>query len=87
VINSHHAEGGLVRRSRHPKKEVEQALSRAEQARLNVQQNTKRGHKWGDVGCQDKNHARKSVWSTPRNPGNHAKDINKYTDRHKNHRR
>lgn len=74
-------------RGRHPKKDVEQALNRAERNRLNVQQNRGRGHKWGDVGCQDTGHPKKSVWSTPRNPGNHAKEINKYTDGHKGHGR
>jgi len=34
-------------RSRHPKKEVEKALSRAEEKQLKVEQNKNRGHKWG----------------------------------------
>lgn len=76
----------MMERSRHPKKEVEKALSRAEEKELKVEQNRNRGHKWGDVACQDTSHAKKSVWSTPKNPGNHAKDIDKYTDGHKDHR-
>lgn len=77
----------MMARSRHPKKEVEESLSRAEEERLKVEQNRKRGHKWGDVGCQDTDHRKKSVWSTPQSPGNHANDIDRYTDGHKGHGR
>lgn len=74
-------------RSRHPKKDVEKALSRAEEERLKVEQSRKRSHKWSDVGCQDADHAKRSVWSTPQNPGEHANDIDRYTKGHKDHGR
>lgn len=76
----------MMARNRHPKKDVEKALTRAEKEQLKVEQN-KRGHRWGSVGCQDTDHAKKSVWSTPRNPTDHAGDINKYTDGHNGHKR
>jgi hypothetical protein len=75
----------MMARSKHPKKEVEKALSRAEDEKIKVEQNRKRGHRWGSVGCQDTDHAKRSVWSTPTVPGNHANDIDRYTDGHKGH--
>ncbi len=61
-------------RGRHPKKEVEAALRQAEKAGWTVEQ-TAAGHRWGVARCGSG--CSVSVWSTPRNPGNHAKAIAK----------
>jgi len=65
-------------RRRHPKKEVEQAIRYAEQ-RSWVVEHTVAGHKWGRVSCRQG--CTMSVWSTPRRPGDHAKDIRRLVDR------
>jgi hypothetical protein len=65
-------------RHRHRKKEVEEALQPAEAAGWMVV-STGAGHHWGvarcGAGCSV------SVWSTPRDAGNHAKDIRRGVDR------
>ncbi|MDQ3758294.1 MAG: hypothetical protein M3394_10645 [Actinomycetota bacterium] len=65
-----------VHRIRHPKKEVEQAL-RAAEARGWTVVLTPRGHRWGEMRCpyDGAGRCRISIWSTPRNPGNHAHAI------------
>lgn len=65
---------------RHPKKDVEQALEEAEAEGWTVE-HTASGHRWGVARCpvgsspgEDRG-CSISVWSTPKNPGNHAKAI------------
>jgi hypothetical protein len=65
-------------RNRHPKKEVEQALQYSEENRWTVEQ-TSSGHKWGVARCGQG--CKVSIWSTPRNPGNHAKQVRRAVDR------
>jgi hypothetical protein len=65
-------------RARHPKKEVEGALKAAEEEGWTVSP-TSSGHRWGVAECGSG--CRVSVWSTPKNPGNHAKDIRRGVDR------
>jgi hypothetical protein len=38
------------------------------------------GHKWGRISCAQGH--RVSVWSTPRSPGNHARDLRKWAEQH-----
>jgi hypothetical protein len=71
----------MVSAGRHPKKEVAEALKRAGAAGLTVRE-IHRGHRWGEVACvlcPD----RRAVHSTPRDPGNHANQLDwfvrKYT--------
>jgi hypothetical protein len=71
----------MVSRGRHPKKEVADALEQAEDAGLLVEE-IHRGHRWGNVTCE-RCHASRTVWSTPRNTGNHAKQIDRFTTRHR----
>ncbi len=67
----------MTARVRHPKKDVEKALQYGEKDGWIVEQ-TASGHKWGKVQC---GHGCKVlVWSTPKNPGNHAKAIRKAVD-------
>jgi hypothetical protein len=59
-------------RRRHPKKEVEAALRYAEGQGWLIAPTTS-GHRWGvarcGLGCSV------SIWSTPKNPGNHGKAV------------
>ena len=62
-------------RRRHPKKEVEEALREAENAGWTVAPSPS-GHRWGSVHCSaGRAGCRLSIFSTPRNPGNHARHI------------
>jgi hypothetical protein len=65
--------------SKHPKKEVNEVLDYADMLGHKVEQ-TAAGHKWGRITCSLGH--RVSVWSTPRNPGNHARDLRKWADQH-----
>ncbi|MDK1037577.1 MAG: hypothetical protein QGD91_01410 [Actinomycetota bacterium] len=69
-------------RSRHPKKDVEPALGYAEKAGWDVA-STSSGHRWGVARCREASRSgcQVSIWSTPRNPGNHAKQIRRAVDR------
>jgi hypothetical protein len=41
---------------------------------------TSAGHKWGRIICPGGH--KQSIWSTPRSPGNHARDLMKWADQH-----
>jgi hypothetical protein len=70
----------MVSRGRHPQKEIAEALGRARGANLEVVE-IHRGHRWGEVRCESCG-ASFDVWSTPRNPGTHAKQVDRFTARH-----
>ncbi len=63
---------------RHAKKEVEEALDYAHSHNWTVAQ-TIAGHRWGVARCGQG--CSVSIWSTPRNPGNHAKAIRRAVDK------
>jgi hypothetical protein len=72
-------------RPRHPKKEVEEALAYAESRGWRVEVGG--SHAWGRIYCPyDDSECRcgefciASIWSTPRNPGNHARQIRRLVD-------
>lgn len=65
-------------RNRHSKKEIEQALRAIEDGGWTVTP-TATGHRWGKAECG--NGCSLSVWSTPKSPGNHAKQIRRAADR------
>lgn len=69
-------------RPRHPKKEVEAAVAVAEEAGWTVTP-TSSGHRWGVMRCSEASRSgcQVSIWSTPRNAGNHAKQIHRALDR------
>ncbi|MBC8194444.1 MAG: hypothetical protein H8E69_01600 [Actinobacteria bacterium] len=69
-------------RARHPKKDVEGALADAEEAGWAVTP-TGAGHRWGVMLCGEtgRQGCQISIWSTPRNPGNHARQIRRSIDR------
>lgn len=73
-------------RSRHPDKHIEAALRHAERASWRVE--PARGHAWGRLYCPwNSNECRCgefcviSIWSTPRNPEAHARQILRVVDR------
>lgn len=68
-------------RSRHPKKDVEEALQDAEAAGWVVgERRGHHGHAWGQMTCPGDCPI---VWinSTPRNPQNHAKRLRRAVER------
>ncbi len=69
-------------RLRHPKKDIEAALEELEDAGWIVTP-TSSGHRWGVARCGEASRAgcQISIWSTPRNPGNHARQIRRVLDR------
>jgi len=64
---------------KHPKKDVNEALDYADGQGFEVEQ-TSAGHKWGRITCTCS--ARFSVWSTPRSPFNHGRQIRRWVDQH-----
>jgi hypothetical protein len=65
----------------HPKKQIRDALDGADAAGFDVEDTSGHGHGWGYVMCTlDKQ--RMSVWSTPKNADNHAKQIRHFISRH-----
>lgn len=64
-------------RARHPKKEVEAALRQLESSgewRVEVVHSS--GHRWGVAKCVfGHSTCQVGIWSTPKSPGNHAKQI------------
>jgi hypothetical protein len=69
-------------RRRHPKKDVEEALAEAENSGWRVE-SASSGHRWGVMRCSELSSegCQVSIWSTPRNPGNHAKQLRRAVDR------
>ena len=74
-LHFHHITGASVSRPRHPNKEVEAAIAAAEHAGWTV--HLSKGHAWGHLYCplSTREGCIVAVWSTPRNPENHAKGI------------
>jgi hypothetical protein len=70
-------------RPRHPKKEVEGAVQYAEEKSWKVDKRGGHTHVWGILNCPERSQDghRVSVYSTPRNPQNHARHIKKSVDR------
>lgn len=66
------------RRKRHPNKHIEEALQDAERHGFQVLKSA--GHPWGVLRCPG-DCPQKSVWSTPRHPQSHARDISRTVER------
>lgn len=68
------------KRPRHPDKHIEKAVQYAEQQGWRVEMSS--GHSWGQLFCPQS--TREGciirVWSTPRSPENHARQIRKSVD-------
>lgn len=67
-------------RPRHPNKHIEAAVQYAESLGWRVW--VASGHAWGHLYCplQARQGCRISVWSTPRNPENHARHVRRDID-------
>jgi hypothetical protein len=65
----------------HPNKEIEAAVAYAES--LGWRWRKAHGHAWGRLLCpkNDRDGCQLSVWSTPKNPQNHARAIRRAVDR------
>ncbi len=79
-------------RGTHSKKEVEEALAYAESFGWRVKGGGK-GHAWGkmycpynDAECRCGEFCITSVWSTPKNPGNHARLLKRVVENCTTHR-
>lgn len=70
----------MVSAGRHPKKEIADALKRAKAIGFHVSE-IHRGHRWGEVVCGTCD-ASRDIYSTPRNPGTHAKQIDRFIQDH-----
>lgn len=75
----------MARRTPHSQKEIEQALQYAEAKGWRVE--TGGSHAWGrmycpynDTECLCGEFCITSVWSTPRNPGNHARALKRVVE-------
>ncbi|OQZ04959.1 MAG: hypothetical protein B6D36_11695 [Planctomycetes bacterium UTPLA1] len=68
-------------RPRHPKPPIEQAVRYAEQQGWRLKMSN--GHAWGRLFCPyfDRSGCIVCVWSTPRVPENHARQIRNAVDR------
>lgn len=65
----------MAKRHRHPKPEIEKAISEAEATGWVVTQDGT-GHCWGRLWCPGgKGGCHFSIWSTPKKPLNHARHI------------
>ena len=64
-------------RPRHPNKEIEAVIREAEASGWRVVKAGKSAHAWGRLLCQEgsRQGCQISIWSTPRSPENHAKQI------------
>ena len=65
-------------RAQHPKKEVEKGLKDMEAAGWTVRP-TAAGHRWGKAECGSG--CSVSIWSTPKNPQNHANQLRRAVSR------
>jgi hypothetical protein len=80
-----HTGDELMGRTKHPKKEIEEALKHAESRGWVIKEGG--AHAWGKIYCPfNDNECRcgefciTSVWSTPRNPTNHASQLCRVVD-------
>ena len=69
-------------RSKHPNKHIEAAVAHAEQKGWRCKMSGGAAHCWGTLLCprEDRDGCRISVNSTPRNPENHARQIQRKVD-------
>ena len=67
-------------RPRHPNKTIEKAVAYAETVGWRVEISS--GHAWGRLYCSERSRegCKVSIWSTPRNPENHARHIRREVD-------
>ena len=73
----------MIRRNRHPNKEIEEAIKYAEQNGWSYKTSGNSAHAWGQLLCplHTREGHRLSIWSTPRSAYNHAQQIRRAVDR------
>ncbi len=67
----------VVKRNKHPNKEIQAAISFAQENGWRYKEAGKSAHAWGRLLCPltDREGCSMSIWSTPRDADNHAKQI------------
>ena len=72
----------MGKRKKHFNKEIEQAIKYAESKQWRYLKAGKSAHAWGRLFCplQNKDGCSMSVWSTPRDPNVHARQICRRVD-------
>lgn len=67
----------MTKRIKHPSKEIEAAIQYAEKKGWRYKEAGSSAHAWGRMLCpqEDREGHSMSVWSTPRDTDNHAKQI------------
>jgi hypothetical protein len=73
----------MAKRTKHPNKEIEAAILYAEKNGWIYKDSGKSAHAWGRLLCplHTREGHQMSIWSTPRNPYNHARQIEKLVDK------
>lgn len=64
----------------HPNKHIRQAIRYAEQHGWRILESAARAHSWGKLLCPTAGGCFMVVYSTPRNPERHARDIRRAVD-------
>lgn len=66
-----------MKRKKHPKKEIEEAIQYAENKGWHYKQAGRSAHAWGKLFCplRAREGCSMSIWSTPRDSAIHAKQI------------
>ncbi len=72
----------MAKREIHPNKEIEKAIQYAERKGWRYKKTGSSAHAWGRLLCllQDREGCSMSIWSTPRSPETHAKQIRRRID-------
>lgn len=67
----------MPKRNKHPNKEIEAAIKYAEDQGWRYKDSGNSAHAWGRLLCplEDREGCSMSIWSTPRDPDNHANQI------------
>jgi hypothetical protein len=73
----------MIKRLKHPNKEIEKAILYAEQNGWVYKASGKSAHAWGRLICplHTREGHQMSVWLTPRSTFNHARQIKKLVDK------
>lgn len=89
----HNVRTSVMTRSTHPNKDIEKALRHAEAQGWRIKESTGRGHAWGslycpynDTECRCGEFCITSVWSTPKSPDTHARQLRRVIDNCTTHR-
>lgn len=73
----------MIKRQKHPNKEIEKAIVYAEKRGWTYKHSGKSAHAWGKLLCPLHNREghKMSIWSTPRNTYDHALQIKRLVDK------